>query len=509
VPRGYHPSIFAQTTPHKAAYIMADSGEVVTYAELDQRTNQAAQLFRNLGVNKQDVVLIFAENHARYLEICWAAQRSGLYLTAVSWHLTAAEISYILEDSGAKLFIASTRFADVAAEVSAGVGERVSALSIGGAIEGFDQYEVLRDQQRSAPIPDEVAGMPMLYTSGTTGRPKGVKRPFQHDPIDLARQGEMFFYDEGFTEDSIGMAAGPLYHTAPMNNVMRNQRFGGTSVVIDKFDAEELLKIIQKYSVKQLTCVPTHFVRLLKLPKAVRESYDISSLELVLHTAAPCPKDVKYRMIEWLGPILFEYYGGTEGIGGTLVRSADWLQHPGTIGKPVIGNVYVLDETTWEELPVGEEGVLYFDATGNFTYHNDQAKTDSVTSPQGWRTLGDIGYVDSEGYVFLTDRKANMIISGGVNVYPQEAENRLLSHPKVIDVAVFGIPNTDFGQEVKAVVQLVDSAEANQETAAELISYCKQELAALKCPRSIDFEEKLPRQANGKLYKRLLQDRYR
>ncbi len=509
--RGQHPSIHAQRTPDKAAYIMADSGEVVSYKDLDSRTNQGAQLFRHLGLKTQDVILIFAENHARFLEVLWAAQRSGLYFTAVSWHLTAPEIDYILHDSGAKVFIASARFSAVAREVAEGLDAQKSTVrlvSLGGEISGFEAYEALRDQQPSTPISDEVAGMPMLYTSGTTGKPKGVKRPFPNDPIDLVHQGEIFFHREGFDENSVGLAAGPLYHTAPMNNTMRNQRFGGTGIVVDKFDPEELLGLIEKHGVKQLTCVPTHFVRLLKLPEQVRQKYDLSSLEIVLHTAAPCPLDVKHKMIEWLGPILFEYYGGTEGIGGTLVRSKEWLKYPGTIGKPVVGNVYAMNEDTWEEVPIGEEGVLYFDVTGNFRYHNDEAKTKSVTSPQGWRTLGDIGYVNEQGYVFLTDRKANMIISGGVNIYPQEAENRLLSHPKVVDAAVFGIPHPDFGQQVKAVVQLADSEGVGDQMEVELIEFCKMELSSIKCPRSIDFTERLPRQANGKLYKRLLQDHY-
>ncbi len=500
--------MFAKQTPDKPAYIMADSGEEVSYSQLDRRSNRAAQLFRKQHVKVQDGVVLFAENHARFIEICWATQRSGLYLTAISWHLTAPEVLYILRDSGAKVFIASKRFQTVAEEVASGIDDSVCCLSIGGTMAGFEEYERLRDHQPSAPIDDQVSGMPMLYTSGTTGKPKGVRRPFESNPIDYVGQGDMFFYQAGFNQEAIGLAAGPLYHTAPMNNMLRNQRFGGTSVVIDKFDPENLLRLVEHYSINLLTCVPTHFIRLLKLPKHIRNRYDLSSLQLVLHTAAPCPVETKHAMIDWLGPILFEYYGGTEGIGGTMVHAKDWLRFPGTIGKPVGGSVYVLDESTWQQMPTGKEGVLYFDVTGDFKYHGDPKKTESVTSPQGWRTLGDIGYVNKEGFVFLTDRKANMIITGGVNVYPQEAENRLLSHSKVADAAVFGIANTDFGQEVKAVVQLIEGITASEQLELQLIEYCKQELSAIKCPRSIDFMEKLPREANGKLYKKQLQQQY-
>lgn len=505
--RKQHPCFHAQSTPSKAAYIMAESGEVVSYEQLDQRTNQAAHLFRDLGLNAKDGILIFAENHARFLELCWAAQRAGLYYTAVSWHLTESELSYILNDSGAKAFFASSRFASVAQSAARSLDESIPCFSLGASIEGFRSYEKACAQHPTSPISDEIAGMPMLYTSGTTGYPKGVKRPFLDDPIDLVRQGDLFFYQEGFDETSVGLSAGPLYHTAPMNNTMRNQRFGGTSIVIDRFDPRALLELIDRYQVTHLTCVPTHFVRLLKLPEEVRKQYSLSSLKLVLHTAAPCPADVKQAMIDWFGPILFEYYGGTEGIGGTMIRCEDWLKNPGSIGKPVAGNVYVLDESTWQEMPTGEPGVLYFDVTGDFSYHGDAKKTASVTSPQGWRTLGDIGYVNDDGYVFLTDRKANMIISGGVNIYPQEVENRLIMHPAVLDVAVFGVPNPDFGEEVKAVVQ-VQAGQESPKLGADLIDYCRQGLAAYKCPRSVDFTDKLPREENGKLYKRKLAEQY-
>ncbi|MEM1155889.1 MAG: AMP-binding protein, partial [Pseudomonadota bacterium] len=301
----------------------------------------------------------------------------------------------------------------------------------------------------------------------------------------------------------------PLYHASPLMSTRAAHRFGGMVVIVDKFDAEETLQFIEIYSVTHMICVPNHFLRMLQLPDEVREKYDISSLRCVMHTGAPCPVETKYKIIEWFGPIVIEIYAGTERIGGTMIRSEEWLAHPGSIGRVASGAAHVLDEKTWEEVPNGDIGVIYFDSGEEFSYHGDDAKSRALYSPQGWRTLGDIGRMDADGYIYLTDRKANMIISGGVNIYPQESENRLLTHPKVIDVAVFGIPNDDFGEEVKAVVQPAPGVKPEKALERELIAYCKEVLAPLKCPRSIDFERALPRQDNGKLYKHKLLQRYR
>ncbi|MEM9621736.1 MAG: acyl-CoA synthetase [Pseudomonadota bacterium] len=505
---GHHPSIHAQRAPDKPAYIMADTGETVTYRELDERSNQAAHLLRGAGLKRGDALVIFAENHARFFELAWGAQRAGLYYIPVSWHLTASEILYIINDAGAKLFVASDRFADTAARVAHELSPSVSRFSLGTGIEGFTSYEAVRDQQPVSPITDESAGQDMMYTSGTTGHPKGVKKPLPEGPIHEVDPIAMMFLAEGYNTEAVTLSPGPLYHASPLHNSMYTHRFGGTGIVIDKFDAETMLQLIERYGIKQMNCVPTHFVRLLKLPQDVRDSYDVSTVELVLHTAAPCPVEVKHRLIDWLGPVVLEYYGGTEGIGGAMIRSEEWLAHPGSIGKSVSGGVHVVDEDNWQELPVGETGVIYFEHAAAFEYHNDSEKTKSVSSPQGWMTLGDIGHVDAEGYIYLTDRKANMIISGGVNIYPQESENRLITHPRVVDAAVFGIPHPDFGEEVKAVVQLAEGESASQDLESDLIAYCKEVLSPLKCPRSIDFRAELPRKENGKLYKRLLKDEY-
>lgn len=504
---GYHLSVHARKTPLKPACIDAKSGTVLSYEELDALTNQTAQLFRALGLKTGDGIVIFCENHPRYYELIWGAHRAGLYYTPVSWHSKAEEVAYIISNANAKAFIASSRFADVAKKTKELVDGAPICLSIFNSIEGFDSFETRRDQHDIFPIDDETSGREMLYTSGTTGNPKGVKFPLSGAPIDHAPADDMALVNEyGF--NTVVMAPGPLYHASPLMSTRAAHRFGGTVIVIDKFDAQETLALIQKYKVTHLVCVPTHFLRMLKLPATIRNAYDLSSLKMIMHTGAPCPVDTKRAMIDWFGPIILEIYAGTERVGGTLITSEEWLAHPGSIGRVVSGQAHVVDESTWEELPVGEVGVIYFDSGEKFVYHGDEDKTKSVYSPQGWRTMGDIGRMDEEGYIYLTDRKSNMIITGGVNVYPQESENRLVTHPKVADVAVFGIPNEGFGEEVKAVVQPAMGISPTPELAKELIEYCEEVLATVKCPRTIDFEEVLPREDNGKLYKKKLIERY-
>lgn len=506
---GHHPSIHAAASPDLAACIDSTTGEVLTYAELEGRSNQTAHMFRDWGFLTGDAIVIQCENHARFLELVWGAHRAGLYYTPISWHLTPPEIAYIVQNSGARAMFVSTRFSEAALTVAATVDPSVKRISIFGAIEGFESYEELRAHFPETRIDDEASGSDMLYTSGTTGQPKGVKFPLSGQPVDYADPFELMFRAEGYDAGSVCATLGPMYHPSSLYTAMCTHRFGGTWIIIDKFDAENTLRIIARFRVSMLSCVPTHFVRLLKLPKTVRDSYDVSSLHCVLHTAAPCPVDVKYAMIEWFGPIVLEFYGGTEKVGGTIIRASEWLEHPGSIGKPVAGSVHVVNEESWEDVPTGQTGSIYFDIGVAFDYHGDPEKTKAIYSPQGWRTLGDIGHVDDDGYIYLTDRKSNMIITGGVNVYPQEAENRLIAHPKVGDVAVFGVPNADFGEEVKAVVQPLDWADAGAELETELLAWCREALSRIKCPRSIDFDQHLPREANGKLYKRLLVDRYR
>lgn len=504
----YHHSEIAETDPSRIACIKAGTGEKMSYKALDDATNQIAQLFRNRGLGTGDNIVIFCQNDPAYYEIVWGAFRAGLYYTPVSWHSKPEEIEYIIKNSGAKAFIASARFSEVALRARALCTDDILCFSLFDEIKGFKRFETEYSAMPATPIADQAAGREMLYTSGTTGRPKGVKFPLTGAPIEQLADGDLFYKAEGYGKDAVVLAPGPAYHASPLLATMAAHRFGATLLVIDKFDAEEMLQYIEKYKVTHLVCVPTHFLRLLKLPRDIRRKYDISSVQWIVHTAAPCPVETKQAMIDWFGPVIVEIYSGTERVGGSIIRSDEWLAHPGSIGKAPGNTAHVVDEETWQELPHGETGVIYFESEGSFSYHGDDAKTKSMYSPQGWKTLGDIGRIDQDGYIYLTDRKSNMIISGGVNVYPQESENRLATHPKVADVAVFGIPNEAFGEEVKAVVQLEQGVDPAPELAAELIDYCKDVLASLKCPRSIDFLEELPREENGKLYKKQLVERY-
>lgn len=503
-----HPYVHAAKTPDKPAYIMAGSGEVVTYKQLEDRSNQMAQYFRSLGLKRGDAIAIFMENNPRYFEICWAAQRSGLYYTAISSRLTAGEVEYIINDCKAQILITSLYKKDVAAQLVPLTGHLKKRLMVDGTIDGYEAYEEARDSMPAERIADESTGADMLYSSGTTGRPKGIRVPLPETPIDEPVALSMLLEGVwGFNSDITYISPAPFYHAAPLRYCMLVMKMGATIIAMENFDAEEALKLIEKHKVTHSQWVPTMFVRMLKLPEEVRKKYDVSSLQVAIHAAAPCPIPVKKQMIEWWGPVIHEYYAGTEGNGFCLITPQEWLTHEGSVGRAVIGELHIVGEDG-EENPPGEPGTIFFGNGPQFEYHNDDEKTADSRNDKGWTTLGDVGYVDEEGYLYLTDRKANMIISGGVNIYPQEAENLLVTHPKVADVAVIGVPNEDFGEEVKAVVQLIDPSLANDDTAQELIEFCKAELSAIKCPRSVDFEDELPRHPTGKLYKRLIRDRY-
>jgi acyl-CoA synthetase (AMP-forming)/AMP-acid ligase II len=503
-----YPGSIAKLRPDQPAYRMAAGGEVVTYRELDERSNRGAQLLRSLGLVPGDAIAILLENHPRFFEICWAAQRSGLYYTPISHRLTAPEVDYIVRDCGAKVLIASAATRDVALALAPGLSQLAGRYLVGGACEGYASWETAVAGQPARPVPDEQEGADLLYSSGTTGRPKGVKLPTLGKPIGtppalVALLKGLY----GVDERTVYLSPAPFYHAAPLRFCMAAQRLGASCLLMEHFDAAEALRLIERHRVSVSQWVPTMFVRMLKLPPEERGRYDVSSLRVAIHAAAPCPIPVKQQMIEWWGPVLYEYYAGTESNGFTAIDSQQWLGHKGSVGRPLVGKIHILDDEG-QELPPGQPGVIYFEGGTTFEYHNAPEKTASARTAQGWSTLGDIGYLDAEGFLYLTDRKANMIISGGVNIYPQEAENVLVTHPKVADAAVFGIPNEDFGEEVKAVVQPVDMADAGPELERELIEYCQRELAKLKCPRSVDFEAELPRHPTGKLYKRLLRDRY-
>jgi acyl-CoA synthetase (AMP-forming)/AMP-acid ligase II len=498
-----HPFHHAAATPDKPAIIMAATGASLSYAGLEARSNQAAHLYRAAGLKRGDTIAIFLENHIDYLPLCWGAQRAGLIFTCISTKLTADEAGYIVSDCGARLLIAGASLAGVAKDLPA-LGHR---YSVGGDIPGFEAMEQALAALPVTPIADQSPGRDMLYSSGTTGRPKGVIGPLPEGPIDQvdALSGLVGMLYQ-FAADMVYLSPAPLYHAAPLRYCMAVHKFGGTVVVMEKFDAERYLQLVQQYGITHSQVVPTMFVKMLKLADEVRAQYDVSSLRAVIHAAAPCPVAVKEQMIGWWGPRIYEYYSATEGSGFTAITSDEWMNKKGSVGKSLLGEIRVLDDEG-NLLPPGREGRIYFHGGPVVSYHNAPEKTAEVQGEHG-ATFGDIGYVDADGYLFLTDRASYMIISGGVNVYPQETENILVMHPKVADVAVIGVPSDELGEEVKAVVQPRDWADAGPDLAAELIAFARAHLSHIKCPRSIDFDPALPRHDTGKLYKRLVKDRY-
>ena len=506
-----HPSTTARTYPHKPAIIMGGSGEIVTYRELDERSNQGAQLFRSLGLKTGDHIGMMLENNRQFLEIAWAAQRAGLVFTPVSTHLQQSEAAYILENCGARLFIGSLALAEIAAKlVAAAPGQIAHYYMVGGIKPGFESWEEAIDLQPATRIADESNGVPMLYSSGTTGQPKGVFVPPMGADVNTphpleSSMGAAF----GFSAETVYLSPAPLYHAAPLHYCMMMGSLGGTVVVMEQFDPEQALRLIEEHRVTHSQWVPIMFIRMLKLPEEVRERYDVSSMQFAIHAAAPCPIEVKEQMIAWWGEVIVEYYAASEGIGVTIIDSANWLTHKGSVGPALVGELHIVDDDG-NELGAGEIGTIYFGGqAARFTYHNEPEKTAGAYNDRGWATTGDVGYVDEDGFLYLTDRKNFMIISGGVNIYPQEIENLLITHPKIADVAVFGIPHEEFGEQVKAVVEPMNWADATDETAIELIEWLRDKLSHIKLPRSLDFHPKLPRMDNGKLYKRRLVEEYR
>jgi long-chain acyl-CoA synthetase len=499
----------ATATPDKAAIILYPSGTVVTFGELEAAANQLAHYFLAAGLVEGDAVAILMENNERIHAVMWGARRAGLYYVPINTHLTAAEAAYIIDNSGAKAIVGSATLREaltgIEAELPNGLPDVL--LITGGDLDGWQRYPECVADQPDTPISDELEGDLLQYSSGTTGRPKGIKRDLPHLPPAEVPGLMSALVSLWMHPDAVYLSPAPLYHTAPSVWSMQTQAGGITTVVLEKFDAEGALDAIQKHRVTHGQFVPVMFTRLLKLPEAVRSSYDVSSLERVMHAAAPCPVEIKKQMIDWWGPIVDEYYASSEAIGSTLITAEDWLTHPGSVGKSMMTPLHILDEDG-NELPPGEAGEIYFEGGLDFEYLNDPAKTASSRDLHGWKTVGDIGYLDEEGYLYLTDRRHHMIISGGVNIYPQEAENLLVTHPKVMDAAVFGIPDDEMGQSVKGVVQTVDPADATAAFADELMVWLRDRLAHYKCPRSISFEVELPRTDTGKLYKQTLIEKY-
>ncbi len=486
---------------------LVTDGGTISFGELYARSQRVAAVLHEAGLRRGDGVALVLPNRPEFFEITWGAQLSGLYYTAVNTHFLPDEVSYVIDDSDAKAVFVDASMPELAARIRNANAGVATHIAIGDFMAGWQSYEdALATAGAAPPVSD---GSEMLYSSGTTGRPKAVRRPLPVDGNGSWAQSVLemaLMHKYGMSSSSVYLSPAPLYHAAGVNYTMAANRVGAASILMKKFDAEAVLRLIETHRVTHAQFVPTMFVRMLKLPAAVRERYDVSSLQCVIHAAAPCPVDVKHRMMEWFGPIIHEYYGGTEGFAGTTIGPQEWLAHPGSVGIPM-APVHVVGEDG-QELPVGECGELYFEGGPDFEYFKDPAKTASVYNDRGWRSLGDMGYVDRDGFLYLTDRSTFTIVSGGVNIYPQEAENLLVMHPKLVDAAVFGVPNDEFGEEVKAVVQPADGVVPGPELEAELLDYCRAHLAGYKCPRTVEFDRELPRDPNGKLYKRRIRERY-
>ncbi|MEK9869222.1 MAG: AMP-binding protein [Gammaproteobacteria bacterium] len=506
-----YPGHWADVFPEKKAIVHAVTDDSFTYRQLNDRSNQLAQLLFDLGLRRGDHFAIFMENDLRYFEVVWAALRSGLYITTVNRYLTSEEAAYIIDNSESQLVVTSAHLADVAATLPSqcpGVKRWLMTKSDGT----MEDYEAAIAAYPATPLAEQPTGGSMLYSSGTTGRPKGILRPLPECSVDEeasglgALQAAVWGWDENVTY----LSPAPLYHSAPIGFCTATLARGGTVIMMPRFDELGALRAIQDHHVTHSQWVPTMFSRMLKLDAAEREQFDLSSHRIAIHAAAPCPRGVKQQMFDWWGPIIYEYYGGTELNGLTHVTPDAWLQKPGTVGEAILGTLHICDEDG-VELPPGESGLVYFELpVMPFQYLKDEEKTRSAQHPHhsNWSALGDVGYIDDDGYLFLTDRATFMIISGGVNIYPQEIEDALILHPKVQDVAVVGVPDEEMGEAVKGVVQLVEGIAPGLEIEQELLEYTREHIAHYKCPKSIDFEAELPRLPTGKLYKRLLKDRY-
>lgn len=503
---------FAVSTPHKVAVINAATGESLTYAQVDERSRRLARCMHEAGLRRGDRVAVVLENHLRFFEIAWAAFRSGLLLVAVNKFLTAEEAAHIVNDSEARVLISSRAMRELAEQLSDCTPACGLRLMIEDTAPEWRSYETALASASSDVLDEQWMGGVLLYSSGTTGRPKGVVRTLVGQRItDGPEPGRATLMRSfGFGVDTVYLSTAPLYHAAALSYATNPQFVGGTTVFMEKFDAQEALALIERYRVTHSQWVPTMFIRLLKLPEATRMGYDLSSHRMVIHSAGPCPVEVKRRMIEWWGPIVHEYYTGTEGCGMTIIDSHEALARPGSVGKAVLGHVRICDEAG-AQVPLGQEGLVYFEREFlPFHYHNNPEKTRQAQHPAQptWTTLGDIGRVDDDGYLYLTDRRDFMIISGGVNIYPRAVEDELSLHPKVSDVAVFGIPHPEMGESVHAVVEPAKGIAPSPALAEELLASLEGRVARYMIPRSLDFIEAMPRLPTGKLYKRGLRERY-
>lgn len=511
----YDPASHAQKWPDRPAIIMGGSGESLTFAEIDERSARLAQLFWAEGLRPGDHVAILMENHIRYIEVFWAAFRSGLYLTAVNRYLTPNEAGYIIDNCDAQVLVMSTYKSELASAIVEMTPKVRRRLMVDGTVPGYDAYEDAIAAHPAEPLAEQPLGRTMLYSSGSTGQPKGVWRPLTGRTVQEGKPALIPVYETlyGMGPDTIYLSPAPVYHSAPLLFSTDAMALGATVVMMEKFDAEQALAQIEKYKVTHAQFVATMMSRMLRLPADVRAKYDLSSLEYVITGAAPCSIEIKQAMIDWVGPIVHEYYAGTEDTGATVITSEEFLKHPGSVGQAALESTIHICDVDGNELPTGEVGRIYFETNevvADFQYYGEPDKTASAHHPDhpNWTALGDLGRLDEDGYLYLADRESFMIIAGGVNIYPQEIENALLLHPAVQDVAVFGVPNEDLGEEVKAVVQLDDPSRDRDTITAELLEHCAEHLARFKIPRSIDFLEDFPRSPTGKLYKAPLRDSY-
>lgn len=499
--------------PSKPALVDLASQRTVSFGDLDRHVQHAASWLVSLGLDAGAGIVILMENRPEIIELGLSARRAGLYFTVVSTHLTAPELAYIVRDSGAMVMFVSRDTAPSAASlVATGELEGIRVFNV-DADDGPDAFascvRALAAFHADAPLPERAIGRDMLYSSGTTGLPKGIRRPLLAGVTRDKPEPEVEAWRRafGFDEHTVYLSPAPLYHAAPLRYVMRTIEAGGTAILMKKFDALTALQVIDQYRVTHSQWVPTMFVRMLELPQAVRDRYDLRSMRVAIHAAAPCPIHVKQALLDWWGDIVYEYYAGSEGVGITAIGPRDWRNHPGSVGRASMGVIHVVDEAG-QELPAGQVGKIYFSGGPRFTYWNDPQKTEEAYNEHGWATYGDMGYVDDEGFLYLVDRRTDLILSGGVNVYPQEIENAISQHPQVQDVAVVGVPDVSYGQVPKAIVQLRDPAMASEAMAQELVTFCGAHLSKIKMPRSIVFEENLPRMETGKLLRRVLKERY-
>jgi long-chain acyl-CoA synthetase len=509
---GMFPGTHALTHPHRPAAIMADSGQVLTYAELDERSVRLANALRDAGLCRGDTVALLTDNTVRAYEVYWAALRSGLYITVVNSHLTAAEAAYIVQDSTARALVASAGLAELAEDIAALTPHVETKLAYEGTVTGFADYDTVLAGASPTPPDNQPRGADLLYSSGTTGRPKGIRTALPdiqvHESPGAVAPAVQASY--GFDSDTVYLSPGPVYHAAPLRFSAAVQALGGTVVMMRRFDAEAALRAIEKYHVTASQWVPTMFVRMLTLPEPVKARYDLSSHHVAIHGAAPCPSDVKRAMIDWWGPIVYEYYSSTEAAGTTSIDTAEWLAKPGSVGRAVVGTIRICSDDGTLLAP-GQVGTVYFERDNvPFSYFNDDDATLATRHPAHplWATVGDLGYLDEDDYLFLTDRKAFTIISGGVNIYPREVEDALALHPAVFDVAVIGVPDPEMGESVLAVVQPAPGVAPGPELAAELREYTRGRIAHFKAPREVEFVTELPRNPAGKLVKQALRRQY-